>query len=66
MLAGGKEREEKGRERIHSPLLPCMRVPEWNSLFWLVESVREEKGRWIIAFLDREKQELSRFSKCPS
>jgi hypothetical protein len=43
-----------------------MRVPEWNSLFWLVESVREEKGRWIIAFLDREKQELSRFSKCPS
>jgi hypothetical protein len=26
----------------------------------------EEKGRWIVAPSGREKQELSRFSKCPS
>jgi hypothetical protein len=39
-----KEGEGKGRERIHSPLHPCTTVPEWNSLCWLVEYEREERG----------------------
>jgi hypothetical protein len=42
-----------------------MRVPEWNSLCWLVESEREKERR-IVALSEREKPELSRFSKLPS
>jgi hypothetical protein len=36
---------ERGKERgkIHLPLHPCTRAPEWNSLHWLVEIERERK-----------------------
>jgi hypothetical protein len=45
MLAGGKrEREREGGKFIH-PLHPCIRVPEWNSLCWLVDRETERKGR---------------------
>jgi hypothetical protein len=40
------ERERrKGREKIHLPLHSCIRTSDWNSLCWLVESEREEKGK---------------------
>jgi hypothetical protein len=40
-----KERERKGRGRIHLPLYPGIRAPEWNSLCWLMKSEREENER---------------------
>jgi hypothetical protein len=49
------ERETgKGRGKIHSPLHPCTRGPEWSSLCWLVESEREEKERRKVALSERE------------
>jgi hypothetical protein len=56
------ERERgKGRGKIHSPLQPCMRAPDWNVLCWLVESEREEKERRKLPFW----RELSRFMEHP-
>jgi hypothetical protein len=46
-----RERERgKGTGKIHSPLQPCTRSPEWNFLSWLVENEREEKERRKVAF----------------
>jgi hypothetical protein len=58
------ERERgKGTGKIHSLLHPCTRAPECNSLCWLVEK-RERKRK--VALSEREKQELLRYSECPS
>jgi hypothetical protein len=57
------ERERrKGRGNIHL----YKKIPEWNSLCWLVESEREEKERRKVALLETEKQELSRSVNCTS
>jgi hypothetical protein len=53
MLAGGKRKKE-GKGEIHSPLYPCTRIPEWNSLCWLVESEGEEKEKRKVALSERE------------
>jgi hypothetical protein len=53
------ERErEKGSGKIHLPLHSYMRVPEWNSLCWLVESEIQEKESCPF---EERKQELLRF-----
>jgi hypothetical protein len=54
MLAGGK-RERQGKGQIHSPLHPCTKAPEWNSLCWLMESEKEEKEWRKVALSEREK-----------
>jgi hypothetical protein len=54
MLTGGKR--GKRRWKIHSPLHPCTRAPEWNSLCLLVESEREKKERRKFALSERENE----------
>jgi hypothetical protein len=48
-----KEGEGKERGRIHSPLHPCTRAPEWNFLCWLVTE-REERGGGQLPFGERK------------
>jgi hypothetical protein len=62
-----REREREGgiyplRER--TILHPCMRVPEWNSLCWLVERDRgkEEEENYPL----RESESFPRSSRRPS
>jgi hypothetical protein len=44
------ERQRKERRgKIHLLLHPCTRAPDWNSLCWLVEREKEEKGRRRVA-----------------
>jgi hypothetical protein len=66
LIDGETEKEREGREgrkSIH-PSNPYMRVPEWNSLCWLVESERRKERR-KVALSEREKQELPRSTKHP-
>jgi hypothetical protein len=49
MLAGRKKEGEREEGKYQSPLHPCMRTREWNSLCWPVKREREEKGRREVA-----------------
>jgi hypothetical protein len=64
MLIVGRERG-KGRRKIHSPFHLCMRIPEWHSLCWLVESERGEKERRKVALSEKETESFRDSWSCP-